>query len=50
MAGRIPKEFLPLQAGVGNIANAVMACLGEDPDIPPFNMFSEVYQDCSARA
>ncbi|MEW5784640.1 MAG: succinate CoA transferase [Bacillota bacterium] len=43
--GRIPKEFLPLQAGVGNIANAVMASLGEDPDIPPFSMFSEVFQD-----
>jgi propionyl-CoA:succinyl-CoA transferase len=43
--GRIPKEFLPLQAGVGNIANAVMCCLGEDPDIPPFTMYSEVYQD-----
>ncbi len=44
-AGRIPKDFLPLQAGVGNIANAVMFCLGEDPDIPPFTMYSEVLQD-----
>lgn len=44
-AGRIPREFLPLQAGVGNIANAVMACLGENPDIPQFTMYSEVFQD-----
>jgi len=43
--GRIPKEFLPLQSGVGNIANAVLAALGENPDIPPFHMFSEVIQD-----
>jgi propionyl-CoA:succinyl-CoA transferase len=44
-AGRIPPEFLPLQAGVGNIANAVMACLGDDPEIPPFTMYTEVFQD-----
>ncbi len=43
--GRIPKSFLPLQSGVGNIANAVMAGLGENPDIPPFMMYSEVFQD-----
>ncbi len=43
--GRIPKEFLPLQSGVGNIANAVLAALGEHPDIPAFEMFSEVIQD-----
>ncbi len=44
-AGRIPPEFLPLQAGVGNVANGVMAALGEHPDIPPFYMYSEVFQD-----
>ncbi len=44
-AGRIPKDFLPLQAGVGNIANAVMAVLGESPEIPPFYMYTEVLQD-----
>jgi acetyl-CoA hydrolase len=44
-AGRIPPEFLPLQAGVGNVANAVMAGLGQSNDIPPFFMFSEVFQD-----
>jgi acetyl-CoA hydrolase len=44
-AGRIPGEFLPLQSGVGNVANAVLAGLGENPDIPPFQMFTEVFQD-----
>lgn len=44
-SGRIPEPFLPLQAGVGNVANGVMAALGADPGIPPFYMYSEVYQD-----
>lgn len=44
-AGRIPPEFLPLQSGVGNVANAVMCGLGENPDVPPFYMYSEVFQD-----
>jgi acetyl-CoA hydrolase len=44
-AGRIPEEFLPLQSGVGNVANAVLAGLGENPEIPPFTMFTEVFQD-----
>ena len=43
--GRIPKEFLPIQSGVGNIANAVMASLGKNPDIPNFQMYTEVIQD-----
>ncbi len=43
--GRVPAEFLPLQSGVGNIANAVLAALGAHPDIPPFDMYSEVIQD-----
>lgn len=43
--GRIPPEFLPLQSGVGNVANAVMAGLGRNKDVPPFYMFSEVFQD-----
>ncbi len=45
LAGRIPPEFFPLQAGVGNTANAVLAGLGRHPDIPPFYMYSEVFQD-----
>lgn len=44
-AGRIPPEFLPLQSGVGNIANAVLAAIGAHPEIPAFEMFSEVIQD-----
>ena len=44
-AGRIPKEFLPIQSGVGNIANAVLFSLGANKDIPPFEMYTEVIQD-----
>lgn len=40
-----PKSIFPLQAGVGNVANAVLSGLGDHPDIPPFYMFSEVFQD-----
>lgn len=44
-AGRIPKEFLPIQSGVGNIANAVMGAMGRNDAIPPFRMYTEVIQD-----
>ena len=44
-AGRIPKEFLPLQSGVGNIANAVLHGLEASPEIPQFDMYTEVIQD-----
>jgi succinate CoA transferases len=44
-AGRIPKEFLPIQSGVGNIANAVLKCMGENENIPAFNVYTEVIQD-----
>ncbi|MBR2493373.1 MAG: acetyl-CoA hydrolase/transferase family protein [Paludibacteraceae bacterium] len=44
-AGRIPASFLPVQSGVGNIANAVMFELGNNPDIPAFQMYTEVIQD-----
>ncbi len=44
-AGRIPAQFLPLQSGVGNIANAVLAALGQSSEIPPFEMYTEVLQD-----
>jgi len=43
--GSIPKSFLPIQSGVGNIGNAVMKKLGECPEIPPFYMYTEVLQD-----
>lgn len=42
---KIPTGFVPLQSGVGNIANAVMASLGKNKDIPPFEMYTEVIQD-----
>jgi len=42
---RLPKGLLPLQAGVGNVANSVLSFLGRHPDIPPFRMYSEVFQD-----
>lgn len=44
-AGRIPAGFLPIQSGVGNIANAVLAALGRNKDIPAFSMETEVIQD-----
>lgn len=45
--GGIPKEFLPLQSGVGNVANAVLYDLGENAEIPPFMMYTEVMQDAA---
>ncbi|MDF9829212.1 acetyl-CoA hydrolase/transferase family protein [Parabacteroides sp. PF5-6] len=44
-AGRLPEGFVPLQSGVGNVANAVLACMGENKDIPAFNVYTEVIQD-----
>ena len=44
-AGRIPEGFLPIQSGVGNIANAVLGAMGANDKIPPFEMYSEVIQD-----
>lgn len=44
-AGRIPASFLPIQSGVGNIANAVLGALGSNPEVPPFTMYTEVIQD-----
>lgn len=44
-SGRVPREFLPLQSGVGNIANAVLGSLGSHAGIPSFEMYSEVIQD-----
>ena len=43
--GIIPSSFLPLQSGVGNIANAVLGALGRDHTIPAFEMYTEVIQD-----
>jgi len=43
--GHIPKSFLPIQSGVGNVANAVLGAMGDHPEIPRFQMYSEVIQD-----
>ncbi|MFN9958571.1 MAG: acetyl-CoA hydrolase, partial [bacterium] len=44
-AGRIAPDFLPIQSGVGNVANAVLFAMGGHPDIPAFSMYTEVIQD-----
>lgn len=44
-AGRLPKSFLPIQSGVGNVANAVLFGLGDAEEIPQFEMYTEVIQD-----
>lgn len=44
-AGRIPSTFLPIQSGVGNVANAVLYGLADAKEIPPFQMYTEVIQD-----
>ena len=43
--GIIPSTFLPLQSGVGNIANAVLGALGSNKDVPAFEMYTEVLQE-----
>ncbi|MGL5406799.1 MAG: acetyl-CoA hydrolase/transferase family protein [Propionibacteriaceae bacterium] len=43
-AGRLPKNLLPLQSGVGNIANAVLAGLITGP-FEQMTSFTEVIQD-----
>ena len=45
MLFRSPKRFLPLQSGIGATANAVFKAIGEAPEIPPFEMYSEILQD-----
>jgi len=44
-AGRIPASFLPVQSGVGNVANAVLGSMGENKGIPAFKVYTEVIQD-----
>ena len=45
--GRIPRQFLPIQSGVGATGNAVLKALGTSPLIPRFNVYSEVVQDAA---
>ena len=42
--GRLPRELLPIQSGVGNIANAVLAGLDGGP-FHPLTAYTEVIQD-----
>jgi acetyl-CoA hydrolase len=48
-AGRLPASFLPVQSGVGDIANAVLGALGSHPDIPVFEMYTEILQEAVIR-
>ena len=43
-AGRLPKDLLPIQSGVGNIANAVLAGLLDGP-FENLTSYTEVIQD-----
>ena len=43
--GLIPQSFLNLQSGVGSGANAVLGALGQCPEVPNFNIYTEVLQD-----
>ncbi len=43
-AGRLPKNLLPLQSGVGNIANAVVSGLAEGP-FTNLRIWTEIIQD-----
>ncbi|CAM05045.1 succinyl-CoA:acetate CoA-transferase [Saccharopolyspora erythraea NRRL 2338] len=43
-AGRLPRSLLPLQSGVGNVANAVLAGLREGP-FEGLTAYTEVIQD-----
>ncbi len=44
-SGRIPASFLPVQSGVGNVANAVLGAMGLNKEIPAFEIYTEVIQD-----
>ena len=43
--GIIPAEGLPIQSGIGNVANAVLKGLEDSNGIPPLYLYSEVLQD-----
>ncbi len=43
--GLVPKGFLPVQSGVGDTANAVLMAMAQHPEIPDFQMYTEVIQD-----
>jgi len=43
--GIIPKDFLPFQSGVGTTANAILGALGSNPEMPAFEVYTEVLQN-----
>lgn len=43
--GYIFKDRLTLQSGVGSAANAVVGALGSQPEVPNFNIYTEVLQE-----
>ena len=43
--GIIPPTFLPLQSGVGTTANAILAALGHNKEVPDFDVYTEVLQN-----
>lgn len=43
--GTIPASGLPIQSGIGNVANAVLKALEDSNEIPPLDLYSEVLQD-----
>src|SRR5690606_20493492 len=45
-AGRLPNNLGPLQAGIGNIANAVLCGLINSP-FTDLGLHSEVHHDCN---
>jgi acetyl-CoA hydrolase len=43
--GALPRELPPLQAGIGNLCNAVMAGFEACPEFPRFSMYTATIQD-----
>ena len=43
--GIIPATGLPIQSGIGNVANAVLKALGDNNELPALDLYSEVLQD-----
>jgi acyl-CoA hydrolase len=42
-----PQEFLPVQAGVGNISDAILAEMGHTTVVPTFSMDTEILDAAS---
>lgn len=46
--GRLPERLMPLQSGVGSVANAVLAGMADSP-LSHLQMYTEVIQDAALR-